>query len=73
MTNGVAEEGAGLDATGATVTELGTDPPKFNVVAGSAAVAGIKAVVTPAGMVATCEFGVDPDTIVTVDALTVIV
>jgi hypothetical protein len=50
--NGVADGGAGL-VTGATVIAVGVVPPKLNVIAGSAAVAGISAVLTFATNVAT--------------------
>ena len=53
MINGVADAGAGFVATGATVTAVGAVPPKFKVIAGSAAVAGITACVAPEGIAAT--------------------
>ena len=61
--NGVEAGAAGLDATGTTVTEVGTVPPKFKVIAGSAAVAGITAALMLEENVATCEFGTDPTVI----------
>jgi hypothetical protein len=63
--NGVVLGVAGFDATGATVTAVGLVPLKSKVMAGSTAVAGIKARVWPSGIVATCEFGVEPTLITT--------
>ena len=57
--NGVDVGAAGL-ATGATVTAVGAEPPKLNLIAGSAAVAGISAVLTSAVHVATCELATMP-------------
>ena len=51
--NGVDVGAAGLDATGATVTAVGAEPPKLNVIAGNSAVGGITACVAPEGIVAT--------------------
>ena len=60
IVNGVAETAAGLVVIGTTVTEVGTVPPKFKVVAGNDVVAGIVATTAPDGMVATWELGVLP-------------
>ena len=64
IVKGVADAGAGLVATGTTVTAVGTAPPNFSVVAGSAAVEGIITPVTPDEIVATCEFGAEPEVVV---------
>jgi hypothetical protein len=61
---GVVEGVAGLEATGAIVTAVGAVTPKFSFKAGNDVVAGMTAVVTPAGIVATFELGVEPELIV---------
>ena len=50
--NGVDVGATGL-VTGATVTAVGAEPPKLNVIAGNSAVGGITACVAPEGIVAT--------------------
>jgi hypothetical protein len=57
---GVVAGAPGFSATGTTVTAVGTVPPKFSFVPGSAPVAEINAVVAPKGIVATLEFGSVP-------------
>jgi hypothetical protein len=66
--NGVADGGAGL-VIGATVTAVGVVPPKLKVIAGSAAVAGISAVLTFATNVATCELATGPAAITAAGAV----
>jgi hypothetical protein len=65
MVNGVDDAGAGLLATGTTVTAVGTVPPNFRVVAGKEALEGIINPVSPDEIVATCEFGAEPEEVVT--------
>jgi len=60
ITNGVAVGAPGFSATGTTVTVLGTVPPKFSFVPGSAPVAVIDTAIAPEGIVATLEFGSVP-------------
>jgi len=60
ITNGVVVGAPGFSFTGTTVTVLGTVPPKFSFVPGSASVAVIETAVVPKGIVATFEFGSVP-------------